>query len=1590
ITNTTQPFYVLLGLGHAFGVTYESLDLICRKATAGLYLNITAFNEETGKPVPSNITLVTNTVPMQVIGEKTGAYAVFNITQQYYYHLISNYYAYITPLNSTQGGLVIYPISLNGLSQEGAGNNGSQVISIPVSINPSNVRLNLLTVNTVYSDGTPALSNITINGSGISREFIDTSSISINLTPGTYHVSASTACNSTILSKSVSVTMSGEPESITIVFPCHTIVESGNYIVRFKANTTSGSPVYPVTLKLSSSSGSNQVINLGINGAIQVLRSGLTYTWTLLSWNPAYTPEATGGSFALTQNNTIIYILFTKSGSSVYSVFAHVYYRYPNGSLIPIPHAKVSAANLSTTITTFTNANGLATFTGLSPGLYNVSATALNYTSIATITKSVTVTQNDSVDFYFTPPPTKPKEFLVTIHVVNGTGYGLNANVGIYFTNGTLLESLNALDGYAYAYLEQGTYVFKASYNNVSNETTRSINSNATVLIVLPTTQPAPASTRYYPINVTAVLIRNNIAIGRMNVVIAFSMSNKTITSITVNGSRIIYMNGGLNVTWKLASWSPSYDIPLQFYGSFIVNGAGQLMLYFAPPPIYSLTVKVLSLQGQAIPGASVYISNSTLISLLTDSNGKAVINLQGLEYYKVTASYLGVTNSTLIYLSSNMTVVLYLNTTKITTSTTKYYPITFTSQVYLDNNVVGEMSSISLSVAVSNGTKINITASPSTTIYVLGNQSITYSLIKFSPNWFKALSTTGSLKVLGATTIKLSFLEEFLAHTYFISELLNGTIINGAIVRLSMPTGFNVTYTNTAFNITTPYALIAYQGLSGDYTVIKAPSGYTVLNPTGQFLTVNGSVIIYLGLRSSSKETDIIVRVINPVNEPVPNATVTSGTGFIGRTGANGEVSFLAPTGIPVMINATYGKARNSTIITPVGSSYMVTLTLNVNESTPTTLGKQGLLWVYAYDALNNSLIKAPIQVQVVLRNGFGSVVGMNYTINGVATLLYTLYNYYNITGYLHGWSQVNNGYVYLYEPETTFNLIMAPDAAINPPSGNNTLPTLISKGVTYYPLTFLVITRDGFPVQGANITLIVNGTRYVKFTDSSGESTFYFPKGSQIRAIASINGSTLYKNTITLLNGTLIVITANNYSIFYYPFTIIQAIRIGGGPVVFTGLRLNPVLTTLSIWSNVIVNDSILLNETLNSSLVTQLRLKTPLNGNGLQTFNYELPVLVIGNGTLRDAAAINETISVSGNKTVINAVHFYRNPVQSNALNVSGFMTIAAEQSWIPIHEVHPPFTLPGDVGLYALKLLAPPGEIQLIRNSTFSGYLQVPITVVDILTLPWSQREEAGYYSKMLQIGNTTSVLLLRAALGWGVSESYSPILPPGLITLSTTSPLTIPIDPAIRILTVEAPSNVVSGVSYPVVIVLMTNIYGNTITILSPLLKNGGEILYAGNETTIYSIKTQGLANIPWYIFMERINLTVSAPQSAYPLWGVKSVTVTVYNFFLVIILLIIVIIMIAGVSAKAIRHAKHEVLGANRFVKRKTNMSNMSMSGGTRFLKDRKREDEDRRVDKHKSRFLKRGVVRAITLFLLGLLLALLGSLIIIHASTLP
>ncbi len=113
--------------------------------------------------------------------------------------------------------------------------------------------------------------------------------------------------------------------------------------------------------------------------------------------------------------------------------------------------------------------------------------------------------------------------------------------------------------------------------------------------------------------------------------------------------------------------------------------------------------------------------------------------------------------------------------------------------------------------------------------------------------------------------------------------------------------------YTNTAFNITTPYALIAYQGLSGDYTVIKAPSGYTVLNPTGQFLTVNGSVIIYLGLRSSSKETDVIVRVVNPVNEPVPNATVTRGTGFIGRTGANGEVSFLAPTGIPVMINA-YG----------------------------------------------------------------------------------------------------------------------------------------------------------------------------------------------------------------------------------------------------------------------------------------------------------------------------------------------------------------------------------------------------------------------------------------------------------------------------------------------------------------------------------------------------------------------------------------------------------------------------------------------------------------------------------------------------------
>jgi len=136
-------------------------------------------------------------------------------------------------------------------------------------------------------------------------------------------------------------------------------------------------------------------------------------------------------------------------------------------------------------------------------------------------------------------------------------------------------------------------------------------------------------------------------------------------------------------------------------------------------------------------------LTQASPINLLTDSNGEAVANLQGLEYYKVTATYLGVSNTTSIYLSSSMTVVLYLNTTKITTSTTQYYPITFTSQVYLDNNVVGEMSSMTLSVTVSNGTKVNITASPTATIYVLGNQSITYSLIKFSPNWFKALSST-------------------------------------------------------------------------------------------------------------------------------------------------------------------------------------------------------------------------------------------------------------------------------------------------------------------------------------------------------------------------------------------------------------------------------------------------------------------------------------------------------------------------------------------------------------------------------------------------------------------------------------------------------------------------------------------------------------------------------------------------------------------------------------------------------------------------------------------------------------------------------
>ncbi|MEZ0394396.1 MAG: carboxypeptidase-like regulatory domain-containing protein, partial [Desulfurococcaceae archaeon] len=152
-------------------------------------------------------------------------------------------------------------------------------------------------------------------------------------------------------------------------------------------------------------------------------------------------------------------------------------------------------------------------------------------------------------------------------------------------------------------------------------------------------------------------------------------------------------------------------------------------------------------------------------------------------------------------------------------------------------------------------------------------------------------------------------------------------------------------------------------------------------------------------------------------------------------------------------------------------------------------------------------------------------------------------------------------------------------------PPGSNYTRPPIVVNGTTYVPLMVKVQYKDGFPVQGANVTISTPTERWSALTGADGTVLRYLPNNTAV-TVAVLWGSYSETRSLTLTKPTSLFFTVPSESGRLVPevAVVLVAAPPNWGPVM-------PVLVI--VVTNVAQNVTLevgLLNETGRYPLLTQ----------------------------------------------------------------------------------------------------------------------------------------------------------------------------------------------------------------------------------------------------------------------------------------------------------------------------------------------------------------------------------------------------------------
>ncbi len=890
------------------------------------------------------------------------------------------------------------------------------------------------------------------------------------------------------------------------------------------------------------------------------------------------------------------------------------------------------------------------------------------------------------------------------------------------------------------------------------------------------------------------------------------------------------------------------------------------------------------------IPGASVVMSyGAYTFSGVTNSSGYATLNnvTLGLQYV-VSANATGFSAYSSVWSPNYCGAVLGigLTPTNVTTAVTTVGKYEFTVYAYYENGYPA--SGVSITISNSSGTvatgSTDVTGEAVFWLYP-GNYTITATLNSYTETKSVSVPTETSVTFVFPFMAPINFTSEVAITIKSINDLNGSGVYPITVEFQDLSNGTTMQYT-----LSGPTTFMFRLGHTIYWSLVSYPSGYTPIQSSGEFTaTQSGTLVIHFVPSSQLKPANwtVTVQVVDLNNNPIAGANITvQPLNIHGTTDSKGEFQFLVPNGTAITITVQYYSASWSGTYTVTSNMYVL-VRLNVTQFYLPP-GPPGKLVVTLIQVPYMSLLNVT-GAKVELQNpATGAVYGINYTVNGVATMPIHLYNYYNVSASYDNYTQIGTKTIYPIFSVSYYNAyMMSPTCTVyNVASyvGNNTLyPPLYCNGTVYVPLTLYVTYKDGVPYQGA--VLVSNGNNHT--TDDTGMVTVYYPVNTVVNNTLLVNNTAYYgPYSFTISNGTLIMVLLPFYSPIYLPYVFFTGLKLVSPGIAWNGVTSYNFTLVPEFLTNtpqtITVNYTVYMDTQPIESFLVNYTLV-----NGVNQFYTEFTVPpFLGNHTF-----IVKGVIVTANTTFTNGLVAWSNPVTAVGFVEASFFIYP-----IFTHVKDFPYLLPEDLIAFRLGItLASPINIS------------APVVMFVNYTQPWGAN--ATYYSYMFNatfVNGGFKFTTSNMSVPWGTAifASANPIGGWVVNAFGNASTLGLAIYPEVKFISVKAPPvlTLIGNGTAQVSVSLVTNIYG-TGAVFS-IIVNNNTYFYSfmpNQHTTQYTITLNiPVSMINWYDLSESAPMSVYNLQSTYDAepWGYITFSINIYSLLWVIVGVVIIGILL--------------------------------------------------------------------------------------------